>query len=219
MGTIALPDDLNAEFEHEQLHLDPEAFAVVQGLAEAGVVTPTSLELTDDLPYDKAELIAIYFGEMSRHLQWWVGDLLVFAEAHFGDDFAQLAVSTGLSEQALLRRMYVCREVPRNRRRAGLPFSVHMVVASLNGREQERWLKKAEDGGWSAQELRSRMKAARKDERPPLFDDPEPGDVDQALLLDAARVLVANAELAGENVIVRREDFARVKAALGEEDA
>lgn len=216
MASIALPDDLSPEYEHAQLHLDPEAFAVIHQLADAGVVTATALNLTEDLPYDKAELIAVYFGEMSRHLSWWVGDLLVYAEEHYGEQFAQLAASTGLSEQALLRRVYVCRNVPPQRRRAGLPFSVHMAVASLGAKEQTKWLKRADEGQWSAQELRTRMKSARKDEAPPMFDD-DPVDVDPALLTEAARSLVANADVQGENVICRREDFARVKAALGEE--
>jgi hypothetical protein len=218
MTSLVLPDELNPEFEHDQLVLDPEAFEIIRGLADAGVVTPVSLKLTPDLPVEHAMLIATYFGEMSRDLQWWVGDLLIQSEENYGEEFAQIAAATGLSEGALLRRMFVCRNVAEARRRPGLPFSVHMAVATLNAKDQERWLKKAEKGQWSAQELRSRMKAARKDEAPPLLPDDEPGDVDEKLLIDATRNLVAHAELAGENVICRREDFARVKAALGEEE-
>ena len=160
----------------------------MHALADAGVVTTVSLEVAADLPYEKRRLIAVYFGEMSRHLQWWVGDLLNDSEARDEHLFSQLAADTGLSEGALATRMYVCRRVAVKRRRAGLPFSVHHAVASLGARDQERWLKIAEAEQLTAQVLRERIKAATKDGQQELLDrDSDPPAPERGPRPQAAR--------------------------------
>jgi hypothetical protein len=223
--TPTLPDDLNPEFEHQQLHLDPEAFAIVHELADAGVITPVSLRGLDDLDYEQRRSLAVYFGEQSRHLQWWVGDLLNDSEQRDGHLFAQLAADTGLSEGALQRRMYVCRQVAVKRRRPGLPFSVHMVVAPLGARDQERWLKEAAERQMTALVLRDAIRAEGHTERQPLFEgeDDDSGDhvaTDTGLVLAAARAILRDARPAddGQHYLIPNEDVARLKAAFGEEE-
>lgn len=220
--SIVLPDELNPDFDHRQLRLDPEAFAVVHSLADAGVVTTVSLELTETTTYEQRRLIAVYFGEMTRHLQWWVGDLLNDSEKRDGELFAQLAADTGLSEGALQRRMSVCAGIAKKRRRPGLPFSVHLVVYRLPPREQERWLKKAHDEQLTAVMLRELIREASKTE--PLFDDhdepdgPPPVGVDRRLLEEVGRAILRDAKPHdGQYHLIPNEDVARLKAALGEE--
>ena len=222
--SITLPDELNPDYDHRQLHLDPEAFAIVHSLADAGVVTTVSLELAADVPYESRRLIAVYFGEMSRHLQWWVGDLLNDSEKRDGELFAQLAADTGLAEGALQRRMSVCAAIPIKRRRPSLPFSVHLVVYRLGAREQERWLKKAEAEQLTAMMLRELIREASKSE--PLFDDefnddgPPALGVDRKLLEEASRAILRDAKPAddGQHYLIPNEDMARLKGALGEEE-
>lgn len=224
--SLVIPDELAPEFDHQQLHLDPEAFAIVHALADAGVVTAVSLVLADDMPLEKRRLVAIYFGEMSRHLQWWVGDLLNDSEQRDGELFAQLASDTGLSEGALQTRMYVCRRVAVKRRRPGLPFSVHHAVAGLGAREQERWLKLAEAEQLTAQVLRERIKAAEKDGQQQLLDDdsepPEPSasGVDTKMVVEVARAILRDAREAGDDqhYLVPVEDVVRLRAAFDEEE-
>lgn len=221
---IALPDEFNPEFDHKQLQLDPEAFAIVQSLASAGVVTTISLELSETVSYEQRRLIAVYFGEMSRHLQWWVGDLLNDSEKRDGELFAQLAADTGLSEGALQQRMSVCAAIPIKRRRPGLPFSVHLVVYRLGAREQERWLKVAADEQLTAATLRERIKAATRTE--PLFDrDADDDDapavgVDKKLVLEVAGAILRDAKPAedGRHHLIPNEDVVRLRAAFGEEE-
>lgn len=224
--SIVIPDELAPEFDHQQLRLDPEAFAIVHQLADAGVVTAVSLEITGDVSLAKRRLIAVYFGEMSRHLQWWVGDLLNDSEARDGHEFSQLAADTGLSEGALQTRMYVCRRVAIKRRRPGLPFSVHHAVASLGAREQERWLKIAEAEQLTAAILRERIRAAEKDGQQELLDrDSDPPDtsgkgLDRRMLEEAARAILRDAREAGDDqhYLVPVEDMARLRAAFDEEE-
>jgi hypothetical protein len=223
--SVVLPDELAPEFDHQQLRLDPEAFKIVHSLADAGVVTTVSLENLDGVPFAKRRLIASYFGEMSRHLQWWVGDLLNDSEARDGHEFSQLAADTGLSEGALSSRMYVCRRVAVKRRRPGLPFSVHLAVASLGARDQERWLKIAEAEQLTAAMLRERIRAAEKDGQQQLLDrdsdPPDPGKgLDKRLLEEAARAILRDAKPAEDAIhhLVPNEDMVRLRAAFDEEE-
>lgn len=225
MTSLAIPDELNPEFDHQQLRLDPEAFQIVHSLADAGVVTTVSLELLADVPYEKRRLIAVYFGEMSRHLQWWIGDLCNDSEKRDAHLFSQLAADTGLSEGALQTRMYVCRRVAIKRRRPRLPFSVHHAVASMGARDQERWLKIAEEEQLTAAVLRERIRAAVKDGQQELLDrdsdPPDPGKgLDRRMLEEAARAILRDARPANDDLhyLVPVEDMTRLRAAFDEEE-
>ncbi len=210
--------EFNPEVDHEQLALDGDAFRAVVALADGGYITPVSLDLTDpEMPYDSYESLGRYFGRMNRSCSWWVGDWLVFGEGVYGERFAQAVAATGLSEQTLLQRSYVCRNIPRSRRRAGLSFSVHLLVAKLDARAQKTWLDRAEKNGWSAKDLAAAMKALRKDERPTLLDGD--GEVDADELAVVARAILRDAKESGDPAyyLIPREDMARLAAALGEE--
>jgi hypothetical protein len=211
----ALLDDLNPEVDQTQLRIEIESFEALRGLADAGAITATGLQLSEDIPYETAAMLAGYFGRMNRSCSWWIGDLLVYGEGAYGENFAQLAAETGLSEQTLLNRAYVCRQVAPSRRRASLAFSVHAEVASLPAKEQTHWLKRAEKDNWTRQILREHMKAKRKDEKPTLPIDP-----DEATVLEVAKAILRDAREAddGQHFLVPNEDIARLRSALNEDD-
>lgn len=222
--TLTLHDELDqlAPDAPDQLVLDPEAFAIVHGLAEAGVINLVRLQLPAEFTYDQAESLAAYWGEQSRCLQWWIGDLLNEAERRYGHEFAQIAAATGLSEGALGQRMDVCRKVAINRRRPHLPFSVHHAVRNLPARAQARWLKLAEDEQLSAAILRERIaEADRQGRQQELDTDTEPGGqgdqrvVDHALLHSVGLAILRDAKPAddGQHYLVPNEDMARLRAA------
>jgi len=209
-------EQFNPEANHEQLLLDGDAFRAIVTLAESGAITPTSFDLSDpDLPFESYEMLGAYLGRMNRSCSWWIGDWLVFGEGAYGEKFAQAAVATGLSEQTLLNRASICRNIPREIRRARLPFSVHAEVASLPLREQRRWLDKAERGNWTREELRSQMKATRTDTPPPELPEPE-----LAALLEVARAILRDCKEHDDPgfYLVPTEDVVRLRAAVGEEE-
>jgi len=209
--SVTLVDDLQP---HAPSHALAEDSAVVQLLIElegSGALTPTSLELPPDLDYDSYSALGRFFGELHKRTAWYIGDWLIFGEGSYGERFAQAASETGLSEHTLQNRIWVCRSIPPNRRRRELSFSTHTLVAALPAREQRQWLTLAADQGWTRAELQAQMKPP-PEERESL---PPEGVIDQAGLLEAATSLVRNAEVAGENVIIRREDYAQLVAALG----
>jgi hypothetical protein len=208
----------NPEVDHQQLQLDGDAFRAIVALAEAGAITPTSLDLSDpELPFETYEALGAYLGRMNRSCSWWIGDWLVFGEGAYGEKFAQAVHATGLAEQTLLNRAYVSRNVARSLRRAAVPFSVHAEVAPLPPREQKRWLDRAEKQAWTRADLRAAMKARRTETEPPEARSGEP--VEGALLEEVARAILRDAREHDDPgfYLIPAEDVARLRAALGEE--
>jgi hypothetical protein len=209
-------EQFNPEADHEQLVLDGDAFRAIVSLAEAGAITPTSLDLEDpDLPFETYEMLGAYLGRMNRSCSWWIGDWLVFGEGAYGDKFAQAVTATGLAEQTLLNRAYVSRNVARSIRRASVPFSVHAEVAPLPPKDQKKWLERAEKHNWTRADLRAAMKSRRTDTPPPEADD-----VDAASLEEVARAILRDAvpHIDSQHHLIPNEDVVRLRAALGEEE-
>jgi len=217
MPALAVVDDVNPE-AIPLLEIDlVQANRTIESLRKAGVfeTTGTSLVITDpELSYERYEALGKALGLINRSCSWWIGDWLIFGEGTYAERFAQAAYETGLAEQTLTNRAYVCRSVPPSRRLAGVPFSVHAEVAPMTARDQEKWLRRAAEGGWTVKELRSRMKATRTD-TPPMDLDDETPNIER--VVTCVRRLLRNCEEAGENVICRREDIVQLRAAFGEE--
>jgi hypothetical protein len=218
VSVLALVEELNPD--HESIALAeaaPMAMQLLLDLEAGGLLTPRALHLPDGIEYTRSESLGVFLGELKSRGNFYLGDWLIDTEQRFPEQFSQAADSTGLAEQTNLRVMAVCRNVPESRRNA-CSWSVHAAVSGLPAREQKAWLARALKSGWGYSELRKHMQAARHEERPQL-PGIEAGEPDAALLIDAVRSLLANAEDAGENVICRREDIARVRAAVGMEEA
>lgn len=202
--------------------INEEAIAAIGTLAGAGLLTLTSFDIgTVEKPieYDSYVLVGAYLGIINKACSWWIGDWLVYGEGVYAEKFGQAVHATGLAEQTLLNRAYVCRHVAPSRRRVGVPFGVHALVAALPAREQTRWLDKAEREGWGREDLRRAMretKATDRDESPKLPPAGEP--LAPGLVLEAARAVVSAKQDYGDAWLVPKEAMARLMAAVGEED-
>jgi len=212
---LALVEELAPDYESHPL--DSSAVQLLLDLEAAGMATPRALKLPDEMSYEEAEAIVAYVAEVKNRANFYMGDALNTSETRYSELFAQIADATGFVPRTIEWIMAVCRDVPASRRSDRLHWSHHVAVKSLPARQQKRWLEKAEAEGLTSTELYHAIKASNAVERPELPGMPPPTEVDKDLLVTAAQSLVRNAELAGENVIVRREDFAQVKAALGQE--
>lgn len=224
MTAVAVVDDVRPDAEPEQLQLDEKAlglFSPLRAIAREGGLTATSLDLTagGDLDLSNYEKLGVYLGVMNRSCMWWIGDWLVYGEGRYGDSFSQAATSTGLAEQTLLNRMYVCRNVKPENRRVGLSFGVHAEVASCKtAREQKKWLDRAERFGWNRQQLREAMRSKRKDTAPlDLDDDAGDGPLDPKRVIEAAELILSEAKDYGADWLVPKESMAVLAAALGKE--
>lgn len=221
MTALALVEDFNPDVSAVPLQQQQTAIQLVLDLEAAGMLTATAMTLTDpDLPYERAEALAVFLGSTSRRWAWYIGDLLVFSENVYGEQYAQLASAIGLSEQTLLGRIFVAKNVPPERRKANLSFSCHALVARKSPQEQEHWLGKASEHGWGYAQLKDAMKAARKEERPPIFDDDDDPDINAELVLEVAAAILRDARASEDPTVflVPAEDIARLRAALGEDE-
>ena len=222
MATRALVDDLVPAVA-EQLVLDEMDFTSLGDYARAGVITLRSMDVSS-LPeqhrtYERVSALGTQMGVLANSLPFWQGDLLIWTREHMPEEFPQLAADTGLSERTLLQRMYLVENIPPERRVNGVSYSCHLAVASLSPKEQRQWLKLAHDKGLSTDELRERMKAKRKDDRPELPIE-EGGEIDDAQVVEVAKAILRDAKPAGDGQHhqVPNEDIARLRAALGEDE-
>ncbi|MER6710846.1 LmbU family transcriptional regulator [Streptomyces sp. NPDC000877] len=91
---------------------------------------------------------------------WWIADWLVYGESVFQDRYEEAIKRTSRSYQTLRNYSWVARAFPLSRRRQGLSFSHHLEVVALEEPEQDYWLRKAEELGWSRNKLRREVRSS-----------------------------------------------------------
>jgi len=89
-----------------------------------------------------------------------LGDWLVFGQATYGGRYREAVERTGLDYQTLRNYAWVARRFELSRRRDTLSFGHHAEVAALPGPEQDFWLRKAEEFGWSTMRLRAEVRSS-----------------------------------------------------------
>ena len=126
---------------------------------------------------------------------------------------AQGIEATGRQKSTLVEYARVSSKVARSRRRAGLPWFHHKLVAALEPEEQSEWLDRAEANGWSSEELRGLLHdsvAQRRDRSRARIEVLE-------LVEDVARALLGAAEPLGDGYArIPEEVLDRLRNALGE---
>lgn len=151
-------------------------FALVAELESTGVLTATSLDLSSrpDIveDYDKLESLVAYWGWVNNTSRWALFDTLKTIEMRHGDLVAQASELSGLAPSTIENGMSIVNKVPKSRRRAGVHFSTHAEVTSLEPNDQRRWLKIADEERLTRDELRARIRA-EKDGHPEILDPPD----------------------------------------------
>ena len=130
-------------------------------LEDAGALTPTELRLGVEISYPRYEAIGAMFGRLHDASKWWIGDWLNYGEDTFGEEAAQAAEATRRSVETLRNYAWTCRHVSPSRRRDGLTFTHHVLVAPLDPAEQAAWLDRAEAERWTSREMGAALKQAR----------------------------------------------------------
>ena len=139
--------------------LVPSVAQLLVELEQTGSITTTSLDLPDNLAYDRYEAIGRFLGVVNDRSAWWIGDWVNFGESRYGEKYAQALNETGLEYQALADVSWVSRAVESSRRRE-LSFSHHREIASLSPEEQSEWLDRASSFAWSHKNLRNELRLA-----------------------------------------------------------
>lgn len=127
---------------------------------------PLDLGLVDaDATFDALAQLRRY-GDTAR---WLLGDLAAALMSTVGEAEAIRRLATQDHHQADIERaVAVAIAVPHDIRRPTLSWSHHHEVRRLARDDQDRWLARAEDRGWSVRALRTAMREEAGEAQPPL---------------------------------------------------
>ncbi|WP_198550503.1 LmbU family transcriptional regulator [Streptomyces silvensis] len=137
------------------------------------VARRTSLDLPVDLPLERWRSLGEHIAVIAESSSWWLGDWLIYGQAHYPDRYKIALADTSLSYQTLRNYAWVAGRFGVARRRDRLSFQHHAEVAGLEERVQDHWLEQAERHGWSRNEMRRHVKnshSLRARERRPVAD-------------------------------------------------
>lgn len=126
----------------------------------AGVeLTPTGLNLPANLTEADWEAIGENIALSEQAMTWAIADWWAFGQTSstYGKTTA-VAERFGWKASTLKTYAWVAKNVQPSNRFAGLPFSYHQEVASLDPYQQYEYLTDAEAEGWSHAELRRAVK-------------------------------------------------------------
>jgi hypothetical protein len=129
--------------------------------------TRTGVQFDPLLPFETWEALGARLGCHANATSWWLGDWLTFGRQKYGRRYKQAMAGTGLDYQTLRNYAAVSRRFEPSRRRSRLTFQHHADVCALSDADQDLWLDRALLNGWSRNELRRRLHAARTAEHVP----------------------------------------------------
>ena len=92
---------------------------------------------------------------------WWLGDWLVYGQSRYPDRYKRAIEGTSLHYKTLRNYAWVARKFDVSRRHGALSFQHHAEVAGLPAGEQDVWLARAEERGWSVSALRHQLRVDR----------------------------------------------------------
>jgi hypothetical protein len=134
-------------------NLDPVKNSLKSWLGVPATITPVSLSLPKDLDYDSWAAIGPKLVGVKKFCTWAIADWLNWGEQRWGETYAQAVEATGLQPDYLSIIKYVGSRVDASRRREGLSFSHHRLVAKLDPANQEEFLLEAEKNNWTREGL------------------------------------------------------------------
>jgi hypothetical protein len=142
------------------------------------VVPGRGLQFPQQLPFQRWLSIGRQLSEVCTSSAWCLGDWLIFGETCYNGRYRDAIEQTSLDYQTLRNYAWVARHFPLPRRRGAVSFGHHAEVAALPDAEQDFWLRKTEEFGWSVKQLRHEVRASLK-ERSVSDDSQIPSDSDE----------------------------------------
>lgn len=135
------------------------------------LVPRTGLQLPRQLSFEKWVNIGRQLSNVSSSSAWCLGDWLVYGEDTYTGRYRDAIDQTSLDYQTLRNYAWVVRRFLWSRRRDTLSFGHHAEVAALSEPEQDFWLRKAEELGWSRNQLRREVRASLRERSGPAGDN------------------------------------------------
>lgn len=161
-------------------------------------VEQSGIVFSGRLSFQTWEMVGNRLVSFADSVSWWIADWLIYGEAEFQDRYEEAIKRTSLNYKTLRNYTWVARRFDMSRRRDSLSFGHHAEVAALDRPEQDFWLRKAEEHGWSRNQLRNEVRASQRHRREgPVEDDA--GDTENGatrLLADGLQLHLTSDELA-----------------------
>jgi len=127
------------------------------------LTTRVGLTFPVEVSFDSWQRAGLQISRVADSFAWCLGDWLVYGQRRYTDRYRLAVEAVGLHYQTLRNYASVARRVDLARRRPALSFQHHAEVAALSDVEQETWLSRAEQRGWSRNQLRQHLLTARQD--------------------------------------------------------
>jgi hypothetical protein len=135
------------------------------GVDGRAITKRTMLTLPQGMPINAWRALGRQIFVISDSSAWWLGDWLIYGQSEYPDRYKKAIADTSLDYQTLRNYAWVARRFTPGRRRERLSFQHHAEVASLPESEQDVWLLRAEQHGWSRNELRRQVQSSRGGDR------------------------------------------------------
>ncbi len=129
--------------------------------APGQTVDRVTMALPADLSFDRWRSIGRRICGVADASSWWLADWVAYGEERYGEKYREAVEITGVGYQTLRNYAWVARRFDVSRRRDSLSFAHHSEVAALPPATQDEWLDRAEERGWSRNDLRAALKGLR----------------------------------------------------------
>lgn len=114
--------------------------------------------------FEQWEFALKFVQKSEQAVHFWLGDLLLYGEAKWGEMYSQAIDATGFEYGTLANDKNVAKSIPQDIRKPNLSFEHHKVVAKLEPDKQEEWLEKAEQENLTVKELRRELNGVPKND-------------------------------------------------------
>ena len=151
------------------------------------MVTGVGLRFPERVGFGTWEQVGRKLARIANCSAWCLGDWLVYGSYKYSERYRQVLAAVELDYQTLRNYAWVARRFELARRRDRLSFQHHAEVAAAPVEDQDRWLDRAEAGGWSRNELRRQVRSSRVEPLEPAASA-GPAGVEAALALPRLNV-------------------------------
>lgn len=139
---------------------------------------PTGIEVLGDASFEEWGAALSDLTRVQGNIQWWIGDMLAYGEARYGEKYVQAVEATGYAAQSLMNMVSVAARIPAEVRKPALSWSTHRAVAGLDVDVQRVLLDKADEQGWSSREMEEAVRVYKRELSAPKQSPSLPARVD-----------------------------------------
>ncbi|MFF8742513.1 MULTISPECIES: LmbU family transcriptional regulator [Streptomyces] len=150
-----------------QPHVDAGSRRASPQGGDGVLATRVGLRIPAGLEYEVWERAGQRIARVADSSAWCLGDWIIYGETRYTDRYRRAVKAAGLDYQTIRNYAWVARRFDHGRRRSALSFQHHAEVAAMEPEQQDYWLDQAKRFGWSRNELRRNIRAARQGKAEP----------------------------------------------------